>query len=75
MAEQEGGGLAHLNPDFFRVEVGMAPVVCVVDALELSEGAGRADGDVIGVEVGVDDESAVEHQTCVVAGCQDKNTR
>ena len=78
--EQGGGGgggrgVAYLNSDLFRVEVAMAPVVCVVDALELGEGAGRADGDVIGVEVGVDDESAVEHQTCVVAGCQHKKTR
>ena len=53
----------------------MAPVVCVVDALKLGEGAGRADGDVVGVEVGVNDKSAVENQTCIVAGCQDKNTR
>ena len=71
--EQDGGGGgggrggAYLNPDFFRVEVAVAPVVCVVDALELGEGAGRADGHVVRVEVGVDDEATVEHQTRVVA--------
>ena len=59
--------LTHLNSDLLRVEVGVAPLVGVVDALELGEGAGRADGHVVRVEVGVDDEAAVEHQTRVVA--------
>ena len=59
--------LTHLNSDLLRVEVGVAPLVGVVDALELGEGAGRADGHVVRVEVGVDDEAAVENQTRVVA--------
>ena len=59
--------LTHLNSDLLRVEVGVAPLVGVVDALELGEGAGRADGHVVRVEVGVDDEATVEHQTRVVA--------
>lgn len=67
------GQCSHLNPDLLRVEVGVTPVVRVVDALELGEGTGRADRDVVGVKVRVDDESTVEHETRVVARCNNNN--
>ena len=49
----------------------MRPLVGVVAALELGKGASGADRDVVSVEVGVNDEPAVEHQARVVASCKE----
>ena len=66
--------MTYLYADLLGVEVGVAPLVGVVGALELGDRPRRADSHVVGVEVGVDDESTVEHEARVVTRC-DTDTR
>lgn len=52
--------------DFLRVEVGVGPLVSVVLALELGEGSGPADTHVVRVEVRVNHQLTIVHQTRIV---------
>ena len=61
--------IGYLNSDFFWVEVRMWPHVRVIDSLELSEWPGAADRNVVRVEVCIQNEAAVKHQTRIVDGC------
>lgn len=55
--------------DFFRVEVGVSPLISVIHALVLSEGPCSPHCRVIGMELSVNHQAPVVHEARVVDGC------